>query len=231
MYDTKFAQNEFEKNGETLLQQKLSGKLNTIFDVGCNIGEWTRMARKYNPDAKIHMFEIMSQTYEKMLHNIDVDEKTIPNGFGLSDVCGSLPMKYMKNFDAQSTCVAKMYTEGYDWKTGLTMTGDLYTESREIKYIDFLKLDTEGCEKNILEGFRKNFEQSKIGMVQFEYGFINVLTKWLLVDFYQFFNPLGYTMGKITPQGVILRDYQLTDEDFIGPNYLAVHQSKKHLIY
>ena len=44
---------------------------------------------------------------------------------------------------------------------------------------------------------------------------------FLLRDFYLLFAGYGYVVGKIYPDYVEFRDYDLGDEDFIGPNYLA----------
>jgi len=67
-------------------------------------------------------------------------------------------------------------------------------------------------------------------MIQFEYGYISILTKKLLVDFYELLTPLGFEIGKLTPQGVQFKNYQLWDEDFKGPDYIAVHKSCPQLI-
>jgi hypothetical protein len=37
-------------------------------------------------------------------------------------------------------------------------------------------------------------------------------------------------LGKITPEGVKFKDYILFDEDFQGPDYLAVHKSRQDII-
>ena len=36
----------------------------------------------------------------------------------------------------------------------------------------------------------------------------------------------GYAVGKIYPDYVEFRDYSLDDEDFVGPNYLAVRRER-----
>jgi len=47
---------DFEKNGEKDLVRKLSKlDLETIFDVGSNVGEWSQIALEFFPRAKIHM--------------------------------------------------------------------------------------------------------------------------------------------------------------------------------
>jgi FkbM family methyltransferase len=229
VYTREFALDEFESHGETHLQQHLSGKLKTIFDVGCNIGEWAHMARQRHPDAEIHMFEVVPETYKALLGNIELDSKTIPNGFGLSDSCGEFRMKYASNHSQLSTYLPDLRLDGSVWRSCLTFTGDQYVESRNIDYIDFLKIDVEGAEGKVLAGFDKTLKERKIGIIQFEYGLAAILSRFLLVDAYTLLTPLGYHLGKLTPNGIQFHEYTLLYETFNGPDYVAVHSSKMHL--
>ena len=226
VYDREYAQGEFLLHGEVQLQQKLSGKLKTILDVGSNIGEWAHMARGFHPYAEIHTFEVVPDTYRRLLKNIDIDDKIIPNGFGLSNYAGVLPMKYRPDYDSVSTHLTKLKVDGFEWRSGLVMTGDQYVESRQIEYVDFLKIDTEGAEQMVLQGFQKTLEQQKIGIIQFEYGLAAILSKWLLVDAYEMLTPYGFNLGRLTKDGVQFHEYALYHETFNGPDYVAVHASK-----
>ncbi len=87
--------------------------------------------------------------------------------------------------------------------------------------VDFLKLDVEGAEHLVLEGLENQLREQRVRFVQFEYGRVNILTHFLLRDFYQLFAKHGYVVGKIYPDHVDFREYDLNDEDFVGPNYLA----------
>jgi hypothetical protein len=70
-----------------------------------------------------------------------------------------------------------------------------------------------------------------IDCVQFEYGQICILTKFLLYDFYKLLqDTYSYTIGKIKPLHVAFKPYQFFDEDFLGTNYLAVSPRRKDLI-
>jgi hypothetical protein len=84
-----------------------------------------------------------------------------------------------------------------------------------------LKLDVEGAEHLVLQGLDEALSERRIRFVQFEYGRVNILTRFLLRDFYTLFATHGYVVGKIFPDHVDIRDYDLNDEDFLGPNYLA----------
>lgn len=227
-YNPSLAQKEFEEHGETWLQERFSGKFNTIFDVGCNIGEWTKMARKYQPQADIHMFEVMPETYRSMLSNVQTDENMHTNGFGLSNYSGTLEMKYKPSYSAVSTSVMDLRLDDSFIRHGLVMKGDDYVKSRNIKSIDYLKIDTEGAEDQVFKGFENTLKEGKIKVIQFEYGYICILTKWLLIDSYKYLTPLGFTLGRLKKGSIVFKEYALPDEDFNGPDFIAVHESVKH---
>ena len=50
----------------------------------------------------------------------------------------------------------------------------------------------------------------------------SIYTKDLLRDFYEYLGDFSYVLGKVYPRYVDLRPYSAFDEDFLGPNYLAV---------
>jgi hypothetical protein len=51
-----------------------------------------------------------------------------------------------------------------------------------------------------------------------------------LKDFYEFLEAYGYLIGKLYPYGVHFKNYSYDDEDFKGPNFIAVHESCDELI-
>lgn len=224
-YSREYALSEFEEHGETWIQKRFAGRFKTIFDVGANMGEWTRMTRSFHPDAEIHMFEIVPETYHKMLNNIEIDSKMIPNSFGLLDKSGPVPMKHKTTYDSLSTIVTDLRLDDSIPITGLAFTGDEYVESRRIETIDYLKIDTEGAEGKVFKGFENTLKQGKVKMIQFEYSFVCVLTKWMLIDSYKFLEPLGFKLGRLHKDYIEFHEYTLLDENFKGPEYIAVHES------
>jgi hypothetical protein len=101
------------------------------------------------------------------------------------------------------------------------MRGDEFLAREGIDEVDFLKIDVEGAEHLVLRGLDGLLRQGRVRFVQFEYGRVNILTRFLLKDFYELFARHNYVVGKIYPDHVEIRDYDLMDEDFLGPNYLA----------
>ena len=91
-----------------------------------------------------------------------------------------------------------------------------------IENIDLLKIDVEGAEPSVLSGFGDGIHPNKTPVVQFEYGRVNIENKFLLRDSYIYFRERGYLVGKLLQEGVRTREYSAWDEDFLGPNYVAI---------
>ena len=85
-------------------------------------------------------------------------------------------------------------------------------------------------EDRVLKGFGELLERGAIRVIQFEYGRVNIESHFLLKDFYKLLSGFGYVLGKIYPTEVLFKDYEYTDEDFLGPNYLAVLRTETALI-
>ena len=109
-------------------------------------------------------------------------------------------------------------------------TGDEFLKTHGIAHVDFLKIDVEGAEFSVLNGFQNAFARNAIDLVQFEYGEINLKTRDFLQDYYKFFTARGFVVGKLYPEGVMFKDYALADEDFLGPNYIACRAERTDLI-
>ena len=82
------------------------------------------------------------------------------------------------------------------------MRGDEFLAQEGIAAIDFLKLDVEGAEHLVLQGLEANLRKQSVRFVQFEYGQKDILTHFLLRDFYHLFGSYGYIVGKIFPDYV-----------------------------
>ena len=222
----------FYKNGESLVLKKLvKFDIKTIFDVGANVGDWSKIALSLYPNTNIHAFEIVPQTYQLLQGNISKDTPNIVlNNYGLSDNKQTLEIKYAPKSNGQSSMFSFMEEGQYEIVPCEVIAGDAYMKEHKVDSIDLLKIDTEGAEHLVLKGFEQAFLQQKIDIIQFEYGRVNILTKFLLHDFYQFFEKHGYTVGKIFPNYVDFKAYDFEDENFIGPNYIAIKNTRQDVI-
>jgi len=227
---------DFQDNGERFVLEVLGRQpaVRTVFDVGANIGDWSTMAARALPEAEIHAFEIVPDTFEEMRDRCAAVPRMHMHSIGLSDAPGKIPVHYAKDLSVVSSCVPDISSMLLNAETVVVeapvTTGDLFCAEQGVGRIDFLKVDVEGFDPQVVRGFRGKLAAGDIGMIQFEYGYANALTKFLLKDFYDLLVPFGMKIGKIFPEHVEFRDYDLRGEDFLGPNYLAVHASMTGLL-
>ncbi|MFW6042890.1 MAG: FkbM family methyltransferase [Marinilabiliaceae bacterium] len=219
-------------NGELTVIKKLARTgPSIVFDGGANIGNYSRLLSHYLPDAQIYAFEPVEPTYKQLLENLKDKTNVMPQNVGLysSNETRSINIfnshTHASIFDIEATSNSPVGKDTIE-----LVQGDEFLQENRIKSIDFLKLDLEGAEYDAIKGFENSFREKIIKMVQFEYGYINISTKKLLIDFYNFFEDHGYLLGKVFPKIVEFREYKAKYEDFLGPNFIAIDKNEKELI-
>ncbi len=227
---------DFASNGERRVLERLAeaGGVSVIFDVGANVGDWTRLVRELFPRATVHCFEIVPKTYKQLAAALADDANVHVHGVGLSDQAGETYVNCVPGGSGVATVVDGITEEFFGVQTERVSVrvavGDEICAERGVRGIDVLKLDVEGAEYEVLCGFEKMLAAGAIKVVQFEYGYVNIVTKRLLRDFHELLEGAGMAVGKIYPNYVEFRAYKLQHEDFLGPNFLAVHRSQERMI-
>lgn len=210
------------RNGERWLLATLSGEpIRTVLDVGANVGTWSLMAADLFSDAIIYALEVVPDTASVLRARTGQHDRIKCLNLGLAAHTGTLSLRYHARAPAHATFTDYPHSWGGDRIECPVMRGDDFLAREGIGEIDFLKLDVEGAEHLVLKGLEDHLHEQRVRFVQFEYGRVNILTHFLLRDFYQLFAKHGYVVGKIFPDHVDFREYDLSDEDFLGPNYLA----------
>ncbi len=222
---------EFHENGEAEVLKRLApANLKTVFDVGANVGEYTKAVLASFPQATVHAFEVAPETAQEFSGNL---EGSIANGrvnlvtYGLSDMPGTLDMYYYPE-NNQLTSYSKRHPEYRSVKfTADISTLDAYCEETGIDAIDFLKIDVEGHEFKVIQGGRRLFAKGTVAALQFEFGAFNTGSKFIVRDYYELLP--DYWIGKVFPRNVDFRKYNWTMEEFSFCNYVAVHKSRPDL--
>lgn len=222
---------EQDANGELFVLERLSRfPMQMIFDVGANVGVWTRAARAAFPAASIHSFEICQKTFNTLTHNTKALSNVHCVNVGLGDREGSVKLHYYEQHPGLTTIFDYPHNFPATEVSATVTTGAEYCRRAGIERVDFIKIDAEGMDYLVLSGFRAMMHTGAIDVIQFEYGQVSILSKFLLRDFYALLKQYGYVIGKIFPNFVEFRDYSMSDEDFIGPNYLACRAEKQEYI-
>jgi FkbM family methyltransferase len=149
-------------NGEEKFFMDIQDNINVIFDVGCRSDS---MFIYFN--GEVHYFDPVEEFIENLKKSKNINKKSYFNNFGLGNDNKELYYypKYQSFYDRVNSChisddsnkILLHIKKGID-----------YVDSKNIKNIDFLKIDTEGYELDVLQGFEDFLENVKI--IQFEYG-------------------------------------------------------------
>ena len=180
-----FVETSGEQNVMRLIKQ--GGGIRTIFDVGANIGSYTKLLLECFPEAIIHCFEPAEKTYQALETNIQYSN-VILNNYGISDQISESVLYY----DREKSGLASMYHRQLDYfgielnmsETIKLDTLDNYCEVNHIEYIDFLKMDIEGNELKALLGAKNLLKQDRIKNIQIEFGGCNIDSRTYFRDYW-----------------------------------------------
>lgn len=224
---------DMERNGEIRALKILSShNLKCIFDVGANVGDWSLMVSKFNPNAKIYAFEIVPSTYNVLIKNTKEFKNIKASNFGLSDSNDIIKISIGQGSETATACPIEgmKYHNEYYTKTldCHAKTASSVIKEFNLDSIDFVKIDVEGMDLRVIKGFEN--EIHKVDVIQFEYGIFDISSHDLLADFCNYLNNNGFVVGKIYPRCVSFFEYDMHMENFHGSNFLAVKKCKSSLI-
>jgi FkbM family methyltransferase len=214
--------NDGTLSGEYWFLKNLNhSEIKVVFDVGSNVGNWSKKVLESISDAQIHAFEPVPNTFELLETNIRDFQQIKRNRLGLSSESGKLKFNFYPNSSYLSSAFEHYLGQGAERLEVDVMRGDEYCKTHQLSQIDFLKIDTEGFESKVLMGFSAMFAENRIKLVQFEYGPMAIDSKFLLADFYEFFEARGFQVGKIYPNWIDFKAYSKDMENFVLSNFIA----------
>ncbi|MGY2046811.1 FkbM family methyltransferase [Methylobacterium sp. JK268] len=217
---------DFDSNGELLLLERLRDlPVRTVLDVGANHGAYARACLERFPTAMIHCFEPVPVTFAILEKALAGEPRAIINPRGLSDRETETVIRLNPLDDGRASMIVGIAFDARERWTEVPaafLRGADYLESHGIDTVDLLKIDVEGAEHLVLQGFGDRLSGERIRVVQFEYGMPNIYSGHLLKDFWRVLEAAGYAVGPLMPDGVDFRAYDPRDEDFQGAcNYVA----------
>lgn len=197
-----------------------------IFDVGTNIGKWSKKLLELQTDAQIFQFE-PSETCQFEINKLNLPNTTlIPCAIGKSE--GNTYLYTSSKTDGSASLYQRRDGRFKDFsyeKYGIkTTTIDKVIKEYSIDFVDFLKMDIEGHEMEALQGASQALDDKKIGAMLFEFGSGNINSRTFFIDFWDLLQTYGFKIFRITPGDKLLEiKYYYEDlEYFRGvSNYIA----------
>ena len=173
----------------------------TVFDVGCrNDTAFTSF------EGVVHYFDPVKDFIDDLKTQPNVNTSSFFNNFGLSTENKDLFYypKYQSFHDRFVSCGTS--DDKNKFVLSVRKASDYITE-KGIESIEFLKIDTEGHELNVLKGFEDKL--NIVRTIQFEYGGTYLDSKIKLVEVVDYLKTYGFeNFAYLTDQGVMpLTDY------------------------
>lgn len=211
-------------NEVSLSLNLLENEPNIFVDVGANKGDYAKEVLKRYPSLKSYLFEPAPENINELREffkksNVKICPVALSNFSGdstlFSDFLGSGTASLTKREIPSSDT-------SFDLKTSVNVTTfeNYWNEYIHADYIDFLKIDVEGHELDVLEGCGEKVK--KINVIQFEFGGTHIDTRVFFRDFWNFFDKYNFSLHRVAGRKCIeIYDYSLDLEVFQTTNYIA----------
>jgi FkbM family methyltransferase len=224
---------------------KLLGKTNPklCIDVGANIGNYSSSLIKFTK-SKIIAFEPLPRAYQllkklKKFHK----ERFFPHNIGLSSQTGSNSLFYsnslseLATFDKNYNQVTFFKSDSIRSISSNTITLDEFYKKNKLLFfkegLDFIKIDTEGHEYEVLLGAKTIIKECKPNFIQIEinqYQLLknqNLYTISKLLPEYDIFQILPFNSGlkKIISSHPNNNIFHLSNFVFIKKNFLNINKN------
>lgn len=220
--------NKIAQNGELLVQRAAldAASVTTIvFDVGANVGQWSShlITQSQGRRLDLHVFEPSSACIDRLKDTLcETDRLTVTlNHVAASSTNGAATL-YKPHELAGSSSLHPTPASADNGEEVPTRTLESYCKERGIGHIDLLKIDAEGHDHHVLLGAAELLQHGTVDLVQFEYNHRWIGARHYLKDVFELVTPLGYRVGKVTPEGVEWYPRWVPQlETLIEANYVA----------
>jgi FkbM family methyltransferase len=140
----------------------------TIFDVGANAGITTEIFATRFPEARVHAFEPVPSTFRQLKDRTRSIGQVRCHEVALSDHAGTVEMVVPDN--PRLARIVATREPGTEIVEVQATTGDTFCAGERISHVDFLKVDTEGHDLDVLHGFGVMLAGQRIGLIDVEAG-------------------------------------------------------------
>lgn len=206
----------------------------TVFDVGANVGAYSKCLRNSNGNINIYAFEPHPKTYRKLeesVHGLNINTYNV--GVGFSSGVMSLYDYADEDGSSHASLYRNVIENIHQRKSTMhevrIITLDAFALENRIGRVGLLKIDTEGHEFEVLKGFEKYIKSDKVDLIHFEFNEMNVISRVFFKDFWDFLP--NYDFFRMLPDGLVpIEKYSpLHCEIFAYQNIVAKLKKSKNM--
>ncbi len=192
-------------------------------DVGANVGKYTSLLLKHL-DAQVYALEPSSSAFQALQYVVKAaDGRVHAEQVALANYNGSATL-FSKTDRATTATISETLGSGSAIKeTVLVSTLDSFIEKNSLQHVDFIKIDTEGYEAEVMQGMAKTLLNLKPKYIQFEFNILHLQRHTTLYELTNFL--IGYRFYRLLPHGMIEIDpRKYLDNIFMFSNIVAIRK-------
>jgi FkbM family methyltransferase len=213
---------EVTSDSEYMFYSTIRENLQVIFDVGSK-----SESEFIDFEGEVHYFDPVPAFIEELKTIPTKNIKAFYNTFGLGNENKQIYYypKYESFYDREKSCGVSDDENKYLLEVRKAKD---YIEENNIQSIDFLKIDTEGHELDVLKGFEEHIQKVKI--IQFEYGGTFLDSGLRLADVIQFLTENNFhKFNYLTDDG--LEPVSSLEDHFHYCNIVCIHTSSDCILF
>ncbi len=214
---------------ESSIIRSLAPHIDTMLDIGANIGWYSLLVASINPGASIHSFEPIPATFERLSENCSLNKANsiTCHNFGFSTEAGAFPFYFYPEGSGNASIQNLAGREDAQViECELRTLGDFCLDLPPSSSIDFIKCDVEGNELFVFQGSTAALERHKPILL------VELLRKWCAAFGYHpnevlgLMFDLGYSAYCVNPCGRLIGIRNII-ESTIETNFFFVHPESR----
>jgi len=198
-----------------------------IVDIGSNIGFYTLFAAKRINTGKVIAFEPSPDTFKRLQNNILINnfKNIVANDYAVGKHEGIAELTMCE--DSAKCYIEKLNTTSKNHMEKVKVISlDKYISIHSIPKINYLKVDVEGYELDVLMGGIKLLRHNPPELIQLElYNEFLARNKCTVQNVIDFINPLNYRCYKIVNDSLV----NVIDKEAIRGDVFLIHKDNLHI--
>ena len=212
---------------------------NVIIDVGANRGQSIENFLKIYGNYEIHCFEPLVNLYNELREKYNHNKNIYLNNYALGEK--KKESKFFKyHNDVNSSFHKPIYGSNWEKKKKRIFNKenliqeelevkvlklDDYFKNNNLKFIDLLKIDTQGYEDKVLNGSREILSSNKINFIQIEFIMGNQYENRLnIIDYENYLIKNNFRLYGINQKGDLLTKSDISlDLLYANSNFISVN--------